>query len=205
MEEKNDENSDNESYSSSSSDSISAKAEEELEIPGVYEMILFTDVSKGVSARLDNLSQEDALIIARTEGELEARYGVDESFADQLMQDKSFIQAIKSMHEEGSKYDKKRQTTYVLCLHSAFKNRYRYLCALSVWAKRRWLYLELKSEREGLKSFFIKQCDRFVRSIPPVTAFRRWTMNIEDIKKDFDQTIAKVAPTSMEQDEAVCG
>jgi len=187
------ENLDNESLNSSSSESISDKAEEELAETGVYQMILLTDVSRGVSGDLDDLSKEDALILARIEGELLARYAVDKSFADQLMKDESFFDEIKAMRAQGTKYDEKGKMTYVLCLHSALDNRYEYLCALSVWVKRRWLYLTLNAEREGLEKFFLKQCDRFAHSIPPVPTFRMWTMNIEDIKKDYETNIAKMA------------
>jgi hypothetical protein len=202
MEEDDDEKSSNTSTSAASSVSISIRAEQELEDNDLYWMILLTDVSGGVSAELVDLAQEDALVLERTEGELEARYSVDHTFVDQVLKDDIFMAEIKKMHEEGNEYkEKEEKKTYILSLHSAFENRYRYICALRVFAKRRWLYLSLNAEREGLTKFFMKQCDRFSSSVPNVAAFQMWSLSIEDIKSMFSEERKMMLEKAKEQQE----
>lgn len=200
---------DNETTSEDSK-SISEKAFQELEVSedNLYLMIQYSSVSSGMSRSraLEGLSQEDELVIARSEGEIDARYAVDKSFANQLMKDLNFRDELKRMKgrkndESGVASESKESnvvpsdpsTTFALCLHSAFENRYQYLCALRVWIKRRWRYLELNAERTGLSAFFGVECDRFLRSIPPTYEFRNWIYVIEEVKVLFESEIAKIA------------
>lgn len=185
---------------SDESEPIDEKAYRELEVEGdnLYLMILYSTLTSGVSSKLENIFQKDEIVIARTEGELSARYMVDQSFADQLMKDYSFRDELKLMKEDGKSYESNVSRTgtsqsYVLSLHSAFENRYNYLCALRIWIKRRWQYLDLDAEREGLAKFFEQECDRFFDSIPPIKAFQMWIKSIDDIKLLF-MKITKMTP-----------
>jgi hypothetical protein len=192
---------DDESISDEQSETIDEKAYRELEVTAynLYLTIIYSTLTSGASSNLENVFQEDEIVIVRTEGELNARSMVDQSFADQLMKDSCFRDELKLMKKDEKSYKSNvscsgASQSYVLSLHSAFENRYHYLCALRIWIKRRWHYLELNAEREGLAKFFEQECDRFFDSIPPIKAFQKWIKSIEDVKSLFSKKTTKTTP-----------
>lgn len=181
-------------------ENIDDRAQFELEEvdDGLYFMIQYSSIARGMNIEPEGISHDDELILARNAGELNARYMVDKSFAKQLMEDSKFKVALKLMKkEDGKLYNRQDGRHYILTLHTIFENRYGYMCALHCWNKRRWKYLKLSTEREGVAEFFETERTRFVDSIPPLPAFDLWKGLMDELTAMFEEEIQKQTLESM--------
>jgi len=148
-----------------------------------------SSTARGVVNDLKFLTKEEERDLLVIEANLDCRYQVDQTFAKQLVEDSSFMEAIRELR----KGNEKGMKSYVHSLNSMFENRFRYLSSLRHWTKLRLNLLGMKTEREELLKFFDSEAIRFGASIPPIEAFEIWIDLIYDVRSLHEIDVSELA------------